>query len=463
MGCVRTHSHHRVISPLVGEPPDGDGRRTAGTVWLVNASERKGLVAAAIAVTIALLVIVVGVVVDGGGDSIALAGSPTPPSTPSGEAPTIPDPPSSPDETTPPASPGESAPSQPDESVVPPDASGPPTTLPSNLPLRPGEGVEVMTAQSVDQALAVPAEVTAALLRELGYVVFPPDENALDDDDAYSSLASGETDIWIAGHYPLDETTLTQPFEDATIGDFAEPVGELAVDGSRVGLAIDRVTASELNVSSLEALLNNPDAVETYDRDGNGLPDAIFCDGGATCGLFLQLLGEANLLDEIDIISASVTDPSEDVLERFRNGEPVLFVLEEPHWLASVLLTGGDIVWLSLDDEVALSPEIDSDECSSDPCRLGIEVNDIRSVANTCFVDENPAARGLLEAVTFDRIELAVLDAQLRAGRDPFGVSAVWIEEHRDTVDEWLGAARLAAVQNEPEPCDGGGGANNPA
>ncbi|MCH7788503.1 MAG: hypothetical protein IH940_03585 [Acidobacteria bacterium] len=424
----------------------------------MNVTERRGIVAAAIAVTIGLIIVVIGVLIDGGGDSIDVAGLPEQATIPSPTDPQAPDQPGPPAPTQPPQG------SQPPGDSVPPvEPSAPSTTLPPRLPLRPGEGVEVIAARSKTQPDAVPAEVTSALLRELGFQVSPPADLELVADQAYRSLAAGDTDIWIAGRYPLDEDMLKQDYEDSTIGDLVAPLGELAVEASKVGLAIDRATVDELGITTLQGLLADPVAVERYDRDGNGRPDVMVCQGDPRCDEFIDLLDEDDLLDGIDLVDQPSTNWGDAVIEEFRAGQPVLFVHSEPHWLASILLTGGDIVWLSLGTSSPASAEIDSGECSDDPCRLGAQVNDLRSVVNVCFVDENPAAEALVEAVTFDPLDLAVFDAEVRSGRDPFGVSAVWLEQHRAVVDPWLAAARLAAVQTEPEPCDGEGGAANPA
>jgi ABC-type proline/glycine betaine transport system substrate-binding protein len=431
----------------------------------VNATERKGIVAAAIAATIALVVIIAGVLIDGGGDSIDLASAPEATTTLPPTAPQASPPPAGPDQSSPPDAPeppGESQP--PSESVPPQDSSIPPTTLPPDLPLRPGEGVEVTASRSEASADAVSAEVTVALLRELGYQVSAPADNEYAADEAYEVLARREADVWIAGRYLADDEILAQEFEGSTIGDLVAPVGELSNGASRVGLAIDRHNASELGITSLEDLLADPDVIELYDHDENGRPDVVICDTDPRCDEFIDVLDKSDLTDRVDLIKAAADDSGDEILKDYRDGQPVLFVLHEPNWLSSVLLTGGETVWLSLDDTAPVSSEIDLAECSDDPCRLGAEVNDLRSVSNICFSDENPAATGLLEAVTFDPIELAVFHAEVRSGRDPFSVSAVWIEEHRETVAPWIGAGRLAAVNIEPEPCEtDGGGATNPA
>jgi glycine betaine/proline transport system substrate-binding protein len=87
----------------------------------------------------------------------------------------------------------------------------------------------------------------------------------------------------------------------------------------------------------------------------------------------------------------------------------------------------------------------------ADACDLGWVVNDIRAVANNEFIDENPDAAVLLEAV---EIPLADIDAQKTAmyeacdgyteddiARD----AADWIEENRSTVDGWPERARSSS------------------
>src|SRR3546814_6188072 len=95
-----------------------------------------------------------------------------------------------------------------------------------------------------------------------------------------------------------------------------------------------------------------------------------------------------------------------------------------------------------------------SDVCSSDlegcrgeqPCNLGWPANDIRPVANTEFLEENPAVRALLESVQIPIADIFAQNAQMNAGEDsPEDLqqqAEAWLQEHQSEVDEWLSAAR---------------------
>ncbi len=79
-------------------------------------------------------------------------------------------------------------------------------------------------------------------------------------------------------------------------------------------------------------------------------------------------------------------------------GDPVLFYTWTPNWTVNKLVPGEDVIWIEL-------PEVDLPEtlmhladtatstgikgCVNDPCRLGFPSNDIVSVVNTAFLEEN--------------------------------------------------------------------------
>uniref|UniRef100_UPI0025BA9390 glycine betaine ABC transporter substrate-binding protein n=1 Tax=Halomonas sp. TaxID=1486246 RepID=UPI0025BA9390 len=85
----------------------------------------------------------------------------------------------------------------------------------------------------------------------------------------------------------------------------------------------------------------------------------------------------------------------------------------------------------------------------SDPIEMGFVAADIQVAANNAFLEENPAAAELFRQVRLplewiskvdgEMDEQDLTDAQVRP------LVAEWIAENRDTVDEWLDAARTAA------------------
>jgi glycine betaine/proline transport system substrate-binding protein len=87
--------------------------------------------------------------------------------------------------------------------------------------------------------------------------------------------------------------------------------------------------------------------------------------------------------------------------------------------------------------------------CQNDPCELGWVVNDIRVVANDDFLDANPSAAALFEAVEIPLDDILAQNAKMNAAASYSDANiaedaAAWIAENRDAVDGWLEGARSA-------------------
>ncbi len=427
--------------------------------------DRRGLVAAAIAVCLALVAVLVGVLIAGDGSSVDLAAPDRPErsttTTPSG-------PPSSPapSETTPPSAPPSSSQGS-DETApetTPPESTTPPTTTEGDVPLRPGEDVEVVAAASLQTVDWAPAHIYAALLKELGYQLEDPEERLDPAGEAYPRLADEEYDLWFNSRLVLEQTILDQPHGDGTIADLVSVVGSQLPAASRLGIAVDKASADELGVATIEELVEDPEASARFDRDGNGQADIVMCDRGPRCDELFSALESAGVADGLDLRTDDYIDAMLAVVGEQIAGDPVLFAHHQPFWASGTMILGDDIVWLSFaDDSLPGEVDVPDTDCPAETCRLGVEVDDIAVAANQCFLDENPAARRLIELIELPELDVSVMHRAVTEERDPFGVSATWIDENRPTVEDWLAEARTYAANTDPQPCDGGGGATNPA
>src|SRR5699024_5035672 len=87
--------------------------------------------------------------------------------------------------------------------------------------------------------------------------------------------------------------------------------------------------------------------------------------------------------------------------------------------------------------------------CVADPCNMGWPANDIRAVANSAFLDENPAVRALLEEAEIPIEDIFAQNALMNEGEDSEEDlqrhAEEWIGENQETFDAWLEAARAAA------------------
>ncbi|MBB1492491.1 glycine betaine/L-proline ABC transporter substrate-binding protein ProX [Paracoccus sp. MC1854] len=312
---------------------------------------------------------------------------------------------------------------------------------------RPGEGQSITMARPSWDTGWFQTEIFSQVLRELGYEVSQP--MTLDNPAFYQSVAYGDVTMWVDGYFP-GHTTYSPFYESG-----AEVVGVVAPRGSIEGYLVDKAAAERLGITSVEDFKRD-EVKEAFDRDGDGRADLVACPPGWACEMVLEHHIEAyDLRDHVNPIKAGYAAAMADAVAAHGAGEPVFFYTWTPNWTVNELVPGEDVVWIEVPEvdlpadlmhlaDSATSPGIEG--CVSDPCRLGFPANDISSVVNTAFLDENPAVRALLEAAEIPAAEMSAQSAKMNAGdTDIVAHATAWIAENRATVDGWLEQARAAA------------------
>jgi glycine betaine/proline transport system substrate-binding protein len=124
----------------------------------------------------------------------------------------------------------------------------------------------------------------------------------------------------------------------------------------------------------------------------------------------------------------------------------------------ALLKPGEDVVWIEVpfpalppdQEQFADATVVEGVEgCVADSCEMGWPGNDIRPVANNEFLEENPAARKLLEVMEIPLDDIFAQNALMYQGEDSEEDierhAEEWIAENREQVDQWLEEARAAA------------------
>ena len=265
------------------------------------------------------------------------------------------------------------------------------------------------------------AAVYAALIEELGHEVTNPAAAELSPYSFYPALATGQYDLWANGWFPLHNIYLEGENVTGQAIDLPiEPVGWQVADGATDGLMVDKATADRLGISSMDGVAAN---AGTFDNDGDGKADLIGCNVGWGC--------EANINEQIadrswgagvEQISGDYNGLIQGVVDKVAAGDPALFYAWTPNWTNTVLVAGDNAVWLQS------------------------AVNDIRAVANSDFLDDNPDIRRLLEVVAIPLSDITTQNAKMAAGdyseADIEADAEAWIAANRDKVDSWLATAR---------------------
>ncbi len=297
------------------------------------------------------------------------------------------------------------------------------------------------------------AEVLKLLLEELEYTVEDP--VTLNTPDFYGAAARGEIDLWANGWFPSGNIYLEHPEVDGKV----EPVGFVVDDKALQGYMMDKSSADRFSVRNLGDL-KDPTIARTFDHDGNGKADLIGCNQDWTCAEIIQHQLEVfGLTETVEQIQGDYSPLMDNAIDRYKRGKPILFYNWTPNWTLGELTPEEDVVWLetpfsslpgeraNLENQTTLA---DVAGCVNKPCNLGFPPNDIRAVANTAFLDANPAARKLLALLTIPLEDIEKQNARMRAGEgeeaDIIRHAQKWIQDHRPRVDLWLKLARDAAI-----------------
>jgi glycine betaine/proline transport system substrate-binding protein len=316
---------------------------------------------------------------------------------------------------------------------------------------KPGEGVSVNMARATWDTGWFPAEVYRQLLQELGYNI--QRITTLDNPPFYQSVGQGDMDLWVNGWFPLHNT-----YEDAfQVG--ARKIGYVAQGGALQGYLVDKKTADELNIKTLEDIKRD-DVKAALDSNGDGKADLVACPPGWGCEEVIEHhLDAYDLRDHVNPIKAGYSASMADALGRYQAGESIFFYTWTPNWTVGVLEPGKDVVWLTvkeanlpegqkeLEDATTMSGVTG---CVADPCNMGWPANDIRPVANNEFLDNNPAVAALLEEARIPIEDIFAQNARMNEGEDSSEDierhASEWIAENRELVDQWLEKAQAAAA-----------------
>ncbi len=328
-----------------------------------------------------------------------------------------------------------------------------------------GEGVggpargEVDTRPTIRMARAdwdtgfMQAAIYQQLLEELGYEVTDPAEETHTAASFYPALARGSLDLWANGWFPLHDRFLER--ELATLQEVARPitpVGRQVRQGGVQGYLVDRSTAEELDVTSMDDFARD-EVAAAFDHDGDGLADLLGCETGWGCRDTIDAhIEELDWGESVEQIVGSYPLHIELAERRVARSEPVLLYTWTPNWTVEVLRPGRDVLWLESpalpDEEDEVDAVEDLEGCAVEgPCHLGWVVNDIRAVANEEFLEANPPVRRLLERIEIPLEDIVAQNARM-VRADEYTDAEVrrdaeaWIADHRPAVDRWLAAAR---------------------
>lgn len=315
----------------------------------------------------------------------------------------------------------------------------------------PGAGTTIDMARASWDTGWFQAEVYAQIFEELGYTVDTP--VTLDNPVFYLSVAQGDVDLWVNGWFPLHNT-----YEE-TFSQGAEVIGYVEQGGALEGYLIDKASADEFGITSLEDF-KRPEVMEAFDRNGDGKADLVACPPGWGCELMIEHhLDAYDLRDYVNDIKAGYTPAMADAIAAYEQGESIFFYTWTPNWTVGLLEPGEDVVWIevpftSLPEDQGAGMEdmttLEVEGCVAMPCNLGWPPNDIRPVANSAFLEANPVIETLLLEIQIPLGDIFAQNSLMFEGEDSDEDierhAAEWIADNRNLVDGWLDSARGGAM-----------------
>ena len=304
------------------------------------------------------------------------------------------------------------------------------------------------------------AEVYRLLLMRLGYRVEGP--VTMENPDFYRSVAAGQVDLWVNGWFPTHDGLIEEGL--------VERVGTQVDAGALQGYFVDAATAGAHGITSLGDLAD-PEVAALFDLDADGRADLIGCQPGWTCSHIIEHHLQAFGLDTtVEQVQGDYSPLIAETIARVEDGQPVLYYTWTPNWTVGELVPGRDVVWLETPfpslppDQSAFLDQTsipDIPGCASDPCLVGWPPNDIRAVANSGFLEANPAVRRLLEQVVIPLGDISEQNAHMvRDQGDPEDIrrhAEEWVARNSGVVSAWIEAADPEAIALDSKA--GGGSA----
>ena len=317
----------------------------------------------------------------------------------------------------------------------------------------PGEGVTVRPGRANWNTGYFHEALYSLALEQLGYDV--QEHQELDNAIFYQSLANGDLDFWANGWFPLHDQ-----FED-TWSQGAEIAGTVIKGGGMQGYLVDKASVEKFGIMTL-ADFAQPEIKAAFDHDGDGKADLYGCSDGWGCNKVIDhQIAAFGLSDHVNHNTAAYNAMFADVKARYNNGESVLYYTWAPNSTLTKgfgLSPGSDVIWIEVpslshpvitDESMVKIPGVEGCVDGNDPCFMGFAANDINVVANSKFLQDNPAAAHLFEVMRISLGDALAQNNRMEAGEnsqeDIDNHAREWAAINADVWNGWLDEARAAA------------------
>nr|WP_145545542.1 glycine betaine/L-proline ABC transporter substrate-binding protein ProX [Variovorax boronicumulans] len=307
----------------------------------------------------------------------------------------------------------------------------------------PGKGVTVTPVQNTIAEESFQTLLVVRGLQALGYTVQPVQE--IEPAAQHLAVANGDASF-MADHWtPMQEDLY------ANAGGAARMSREgVYSPGALQGYVIDRKTAEQHGITRFDQL-KDPAIAKLFDSNGDGKADLTGCNPGWFCARLVGHHIEAyGLAATVEQRQGSYAALIADTINRFRQGQPVLYYAWTPYWVSSVLQPGRDVVWLEVPFSSMPGSQNGVDTRLPNGKNYGFTPNDQHILANRAFTEANPAAAKLFAVMRLPAGDINAQNLRMRQGeasqRDIERHVDGWIKAHQQVFDGWIAQARAAAA-----------------
>ena len=353
----------------------------------------------------------------------------------------------------------------------------PEQTQPEPEPDQPAEPVRVVAGRANWSSGYFQASLFKQLLEELGYEVTDPADFEVGPNNGYLAIAQGDMDYWPNSWYPNHYAWHLSVLPDGTrVGDHVTVVGEQLIEGGLQGFLVTKSFADTYGVYTLDDLNRDSRALAAFDTadpvPGNGKADVFGCPEAWTCDNIIENMIAFSGWENIEQVQLDYEVMFDQALTRADRGDPMVFYTWTPTSYITQLRPGDNVYWMGMErilddsnpadqvngeqhtqrtaDGTGGYASIGPEECPSaadqpnGKCPLGWIAADILVTANNEFLEANPTARALFEAVRLSHLDTSRAWVDQSLGLPPDSVAALWIRDNRGVVDQWLAVARAA-------------------
>jgi len=315
----------------------------------------------------------------------------------------------------------------------------------------PGKGKVARPARATWNTGYFQEALIGRALTTLGYEVKRVKE--LQNPLFYKTVTLGDVDYWANGWFPSHWSQTPKNFKEK-----AGIYGSVVAAGGLQGYLVSKKLVEQYNIKSLNDF-KRPEVKKAFDTNGDGKADLVACPPGWGCaGIIAHHFKAYDLKDHINASQAAYAPSMAGVLAKHKRGQPVFFYTWAPNWTIFKLQPGKDVMWINVPEILPTKAQESGldlmtvsgvEGAVTDPIKLGFVVSDILIVANTKFMDKNPALKSFFAAFNLPLKDINEQNTKMQDGenskKDIQNHVDQWIAKNGKQWNYWLELARTAA------------------